>query len=298
MPVSVYGHAYNDKGVSMLTIASVQLTSQNNLADNLRTIERAIRTAKAADADFVVLPENACYMGRQADIAPMFERLSDELARLAQRYSVHLLAGTLPCPHRPTGEMTNGRLRQSSLLFDDNGALLQRYDKLHLFRAEVGDSVGSYDEGRTFEAGEMPVVAECVIHGTSVRVGMMVCFDLRFANLAHKLRAMGADILVAPSAFTFATGKANWAMLLSARALDAQCLVVGAAQGGEHTTGNSTRATWGHSAIVAADGAVLATTGRSACGEQGYLLALAPFNKAPQQQIRERLPVFDCMRTF
>lgn len=278
-------------------IASIQLNSQNVLDDNLAIIKTAIQTAKDNGVELVVLPENACLMGRQADIAKRFDELRQLFATLAKEHTINLIAGTLPCPYDKDGKpLTSGKFFQTSLAFNDKGEQIARYDKLHLFRATVNDGVGSYDESLTFMAGDTPVLAEFCIKNQIVKVGMMICFDLRFPKLAQLYRQLGADMLVAPSAFTHATGQANWQILLQARALDSQCLVVGSAQGGTHRTKNSERATWGHGMIVGADGRILATSASTDVGEQGFLLTMANFDKAEQDRIRQHLPIFNCHR--
>lgn len=246
--------------ISMPTtcIALVELNSQADILANLIAIENAVRTASLAGARLVVLPENAFGFGNQAHVAQFFEPLKNWCGDLARQYQIYLLAGTLPCPFRPNGTMVaDKKFRQSSLLFDPSGASIARYDKIHLFKATVNDSTGNYDEGKTFEAGDTPVVAKTDFGN----IGMMVCFDLRFAPLALTLRDMGADILTTPSAFTYQTGKAHWQSLLTARALDSQCLVIGAGQTGEHffnnAQGNTSRTTWGHSAFINANGEVV-----------------------------------------
>lgn len=258
-------------------IAIVELNSQRDILSNLQVIEQAVALACHHKADFVVLPENAFCFGDQAHAAQFFEPLTAWCSQLAQQYQIHLLAGTLPCAYRPDGsKVADGKFRQSSLLFDPAGDCLARYDKIHLFKATVNDSTGSYDESKTFEAGNREVVVKTAL-GT---MGMMVCFDIRFAPLALRLRDMGAQILTAPSAFTYQTGKAHWQSLLTARALDSQCLIIGAGQTGKHylntaksvtndslhnkihnkTTDTQTyRETWGHSQFVNANGEILGT---------------------------------------
>lgn len=236
-------------------LALVEMNSQAEIGANLAVIEAGVREAQARDAQLVVLPENAFCFGNQGHASEYFEALSDWASRLAQACGVHLLAGTLPCPFRPNGTpVPDGKFRQTSLLFDPAGDTVARYDKIHLFKATVNDKTGSYDEGRTFEAGDTPVVAKTAL-GT---LGLMVCFDIRFAPLALRLRQMGADILTAPSAFTYQTGKAHWQSLLTARALDSQCMVIGAGQAGTHyftnRQGLQQRETWGHSLFVNANG--------------------------------------------
>lgn len=281
----------------MTTIANIQLNSQNLLEKNLDVIFAATRHAKAMGADLVVLPENACGMGRQHEIAKQFDYLLNFFCQLAKECEINMIAGTLPCPFFADGvPLTNGKVFQTSVAINQQGEYIARYDKIHLFRATVADGVGSYDEGKTFAAGSTPTLATFDINGAELNVGMMICFDLRFPRLAQLYRQLGADILVAPSAFTYATGQMNWQTLLQARALDSQCLVVGSAQGGVHRTQNGERKTWGHSMVVGADGQVLSTTHKTAVGQSGYLMTITHFDKKSQQQIRQNLPIFDCHR--
>lgn len=235
--------------------AIIELNSQTDILANLQSIEVGIKIASERGTRMVILPENAFCFGKQGFASQYFDALKDWSAQAARHYSVYLLAGTLPCPYRPDGTpVADGKLRQSSLLFDPVGDCLARYDKIHLFKATVNDSTGNYDEGRTFEAGNELIVANTEFG----KVGMMVCFDIRFPTLAVKLRELGADILTAPSAFTYQTGKAHWHALLTARALDSQCMVIGAGQTGDHVVNPSApgnvRSTWGHSEFISSDG--------------------------------------------
>jgi len=235
--------------------AIVELNSQTDILANLQSIELGIKIASERGTRMVILPENAFCFGKQGFASQYFDALKAWSAQAARHYGVYLLAGTLPCPYRPDGTpVADGKLRQSSLLFDPAGDCLARYDKIHLFKATVNDSTGNYDEGRTFEAGNELIVADTEFG----KVGMMVCFDIRFPTLAVKLRELGADILTAPSAFTYQTGKAHWHALLTARALDSQCMVIGAGQTGDHIINPSepgkVRSTWGHSEFITSDG--------------------------------------------
>lgn len=282
-------------------IATIGLNSQDKPADNLATIDAAVASASEQGARLIVLPENACLMGNQRALVAQFDALSQHYQRLAKTYDVHILAGTLPCPTDKDGRSPdNGKYYQSSLLFDNQGNCLARYDKIHLFRAQVADGVGSYDEGRTFVAGNRLVVANCNIDGVAVGIGLMICFDVRFAVMAHRLRQLGADILTVPAAFTYATGQAHWQTLLQARALDSQCLVIGATQGGTHRFSHKdkvhTRQTWGHAMVVDANGQVVADAGQTKVGAAGFDIAYAIFDKNKQQQIREHMPLFACHR--
>ena len=235
--------------------AIVELNSQTDILANLQSIELGIKIASERGTRMVILPENAFCFGKQGFASQYFDALKAWSAQAARHYGVYLLAGTLPCPYRPDGTpVADGKLRQSSLLFDPAGNCFARYDKIHLFKATVNDSTGNYDEGRTFEAGNALIVADTEFG----KVGMMVCFDIRFPTLAVKLRELGADILTAPSAFTYQTGKAHWHALLTARALDSQCMVIGAGQTGDHVVNPSApsnvRSTWGHSEFISSDG--------------------------------------------
>lgn len=236
-------------------IAIIELNSQGNILANLIRIEQGIQSACQHHANLIVLPENAFCFGEQHKASQYFDELFNWCQQISRHYQIYLLAGTLPCQFRPDGTpVTDGKLRQVSILFDPAGDCVARYDKIHLFKATVNDSTGNYDEGRTFEAGQQLVVA----HTELGNIGMMICFDVRFAPLAIRLRQMGADILTVPSAFTYITGRAHWESLLTARALDSQCLVVGAGQTGEHFFSKNqqiiSRKTWGHSQFINANG--------------------------------------------
>ena len=284
-----------------LTVAAVQMNSQQNIEDNLADIKAAIIAAHAQGAQLVVLPENCCSMGRQFATAERFDELSDTIADYARTYGIYVLAGSLPCPYRPDGVIVpDGRLRQVSQLFAPDGTRVARYDKIHLFTATVADKQGSYNEAATFEPGTQTVVTTLEANDDIYQLGMMVCFDLRFPALAQRLRQAGADLLSAPSAFTYLTGQAHWSLLLRARALDSQCMVIGAAQGGEHAyKDGSSRQTWGHSTITAYDGTIINSYEDNDLknpANKNYALVLASLDKAAQVQGRQKMPIFDCHR--
>ena len=284
-----------------LTVAAVQMNSQQNIEDNLADIKAAIIDAHTQGAQLVVLPENCCSMGRQFATAERFDELSATIADYARTYGIYVLAGSLPCPYRPDGVIVpDGRLRQVSQLFAPDGTRVARYDKIHLFTATVADKQGSYNEAATFEPGTQTVVTTLEANDGIYQLGMMVCFDLRFPALAQRLRQAGADLLSAPSAFTYLTGQAHWSLLLRARALDSQCMVIGAAQGGEHAyKDGSSRQTWGHSTITAYDGTIINSYEDSDLKDpanKNYALVLASLDKAAQVQGRQKMPIFDCHR--
>ncbi len=285
-----------------LSVAAVQMNSQQDISANLQIIKAAISDASQQGAQLVVLPENCCSMGRQFATAERFESLSATLGDYAREHGVYLLAGSLPCPFRPDGVIVpDGRLRQVSQLFAPDGKSVARYDKIHLFTATVADKQGSYNEAATFEPGMQTVVAPMDIQGDVYQLGMMVCFDLRFPALAQRLRQAGAELLSAPSAFTYMTGQAHWSLLLQARALDSQCMVIGAAQGGtHHYKDDKTRQTWGHSTITSFDGTILNSYDSSEIkadnNDQEYALVFAQLDQSAQQQGREKMPIFQCHR--
>ena len=294
----------NMRNAGQLTVAAVQMNSQQNIDDNLADIKAAIIDASAQGAQLVVLPENCCSMGRQFATAERFDALAATIADYARTYGIYVLAGSLPCPYRPDGVIvTDGRLRQVSLLFAPDGKQVARYDKIHLFTATVADKQGSYNEAATFEPGTQTVVTTLEANDDVYQLGMMVCFDLRFPALAQRLRQAGAELLSAPAAFTYLTGQAHWSLLLQARALDSQCMVIGAAQGGDHIYKDGhTRQTWGHATITAYDGTIISSfedneLNHSANKDyKNYALVLASLDKQVQIQGRQKMPIFDCHR--
>lgn len=287
------------------TTAAIQMNSQQDIEKNLTDIQAAIIDAHKQGAKLVVLPENCCSMGQQFATAERFDELSATLANYANTYNIYVLVGSLPCAYRPDGVIVpNGRLRQVSQLFAPDGSRVARYDKIHLFTATVADKQGSYNEAATFEPGTQTVMAPIEVNDAVYQLGMMVCFDLRFPALAQRLRQAGADLLSAPSAFTYLTGQAHWSLLLRARALDSQCMVIGAAQGGDHVyKDGNIRQTWGHTAITAYDGTMINSYDHSeldkatgAEADKNYALVMASLDKQAQEQGRQKLPIFDCHR--
>lgn len=235
-----------------MKIAALQMVSgmdvHANLADALDLI------AKAADdgCEMLVLPEYFCLLGaRDTDKLKIAERPGDGLlqqamSRAASQHGVWIVAGTLPLLSDQLGRVFN-----SCLVFDQQGQQVARYDKIHLFAFDNGQE--SYDESRVLMPGTEPVAFEvCARDGVRWRVGLSVCYDLRFPELYRKLQA---DILLVPSAFTFTTGQAHWEPLLRARAIENQAFVIAAAQGGIHANG---RRTWGHSMVIDSWGDILA----------------------------------------
>lgn len=229
----------------MNTIAVVQMASGPQLNANLMEAGRLIQEAASAGAKLVVLPETFVLMAMQdRDRITIAEPLGygpiqEFLVRKARQHRVWIAGGTIPIQsHDPM------RPYASCLLINDQGDLVARYDKIHLFDVLVQqDEIGTYMESQFTCPGNDIVVVDSPFG----RLGLSVCYDLRFPELYRELVLRGAEVLLVPSAFTAVTGQAHWEVLLRARAIENLCYVVAAAQGGYHVNG---RATYGHSMVI------------------------------------------------
>ena len=238
----------------MTTFAAVQMTSGPDVAANLAAAGALLESAAGAGARVVLLPENFNFIGRRdADkrsIAEVYGAgpTQDFLAAAARRHRIWIIGGTQPL--RNAAE--DGRVTNTLLVYDDGGRCVARYDKIHLFDVDVPGKPGeTYRESAHVAPG-----GEVVLIDTPAgRVGLSVCYDIRFPELYRRLSAAGAEILVVPAAFTVPTGRAHWETLLRARAVENLCYVVAAAQSGVHPNG---RETYGDSLIVDYWGRVLA----------------------------------------
>ncbi len=235
-----------------MKVAAIQMVSCLQVDTNLRCAEALIQQAASRGAELVTLPEYFCLLGqRDTDKLAVQESagtgpIQQFLADTAKRYGVWLVGGTMPMS---TGQA--GKVRNSCLVFNPQGALVVRYDKIHLFAFNNGTE--RYDESRVLEPGDTPVCFSLPsLDGHTWRVGLSVCYDLRFAAL---YQALQAEVLLVPSAFTYTTGQAHWEVLLRARAIENLAYFIAPAQGGVHANG---RRTWGHSMVVDAWGQVLA----------------------------------------
>ena len=261
-----------------MKVAAIQMVSGGQLPANLDAAERALEAAAAAGAELACLPEYFCLLGaRDSDKLAIAEEEGDgpiqaRLSAMARRLALWLAAGTVPLR-----TATPERVHNSALVFDPQGRRVARYDKVHLFRFERGTE--RYDESRTLQAGAEPVAFELPSRdGHRWRVGLSVCYDLRFPELYRRL---GADLLLVPSAFTHTTGQAHWEVLLRARAIENLAFVAAPAQGGTHDNG---RRTWGHSLLVDPWGQVLADAG------EGAGLVVAELEAARLRELRLQLP--------
>lgn len=265
-----------------MTLLSVaQMNSQNDIEANFNVIESLIQQSKANGASCIAFPENfVCFAaGKQRETAARFDELKQRLENLAHQYQIWIVAGTLPCPYRPDGTIVpDGRVRTTSLCISPEKTEA-RYDKIHLFDVQVADGVGGYQESKNFEPGTDLAVAKTPFGN----IGLMVCYDLRFPELALSLRHQGANILTTPAAFTYLTGQMHWQLLLQARAMDSQCQILGAAQQGWH---GEKRQTWGHAGATNSRGQVL-----DLVHAEGAQLITVPFDLEEQAKIRESMPL-------
>jgi predicted amidohydrolase len=269
-----------------MKIAGVQYTAGADWQINLRQLEGLLDQVPFFGPDILVLPENVfCQGGDYRALAEQHgQTLRDWLSVTAQRLGVWLVAGSVPMATRPDGEQVAApRVRAAQLVFSPQGEQVARYDKLHLFDVEVGDSHGRYQESDQFEPGDQIVLAD--IGG--LKTGLMICYDLRFALLAHRLRQRGAELLIYPSAFTEVTGRAHWELLLRSRAVETGCYVLGVNQCGWHS---ATRQSFGHSMLVDPWGQPVSTL-QDAPG-----LLVAEINLDEMHDIRRRLPVHEHQR--
>ncbi|MGP1615520.1 MAG: carbon-nitrogen hydrolase family protein [Pollutimonas bauzanensis] len=222
-------------------VAAIQTVSCARLDENLREAGLLIARAAQAGAELAVLPEYFCFMGhKDADKLAIREMpgsgpIQDFLSSQARQHGIWLVGGTLPLDNDDPGRIYN-----SSLVYDPSGTRIARYDKIHLFGFNKGQE--SYDESVSIRAGENPPQTFMAPCG---RVGLSICYDLRFPEF---FRALGqVNLIILPAAFTYTTGSAHWEVLLRARAIENQCYVLASAQGGKHENG---RRTWGHSVLI------------------------------------------------
>jgi len=271
-----------------MSLAVIQMVSQSDVLANLQQARSLLEQAAAGGAKLAVLPENFAAMGRR-DMAAIgrAEALGEGpilpwLKQAARDLRLWIVAGTLPLP--PV-DQPEAKSNACSLLVDDQGQFVARYDKLHLFDVDVADNRGRYRESDDYAHGDRVVVADTPVG----RVGLTVCYDLRFPELYSELRAAGAELITAPSAFTAVTGAAHWEVLIRARAIETQCYVLAAAQGGVHP---GPRETYGHAAIIDPWGRIVAQQ------DQGQGVLLAERDSSEQTSIRARMPVFSHRRIF
>ncbi|MGH6627699.1 MAG: carbon-nitrogen hydrolase family protein [Burkholderiaceae bacterium] len=267
-----------------MKVAAIQMVSGPRVAANLVRAHALLAEAAQAGAELAVLPEYFCLMGsRDSDKLAVQEAFGDGaiqqfLADAARQLGLWIVGGTLPLATTDAHHVRN-----SSLVFSPQGDCVARYDKIHLFRFDNGRE--RYDESQVIEAGGEPVRFELPSRdGHLWRIGLSVCYDLRFPELYRAHACAGAEALLVPSAFTHTTGQAHWELLLRARAVENLAWVVAPAQGGRHENG---RRTWGHSMLVDPWGLVLAQQA------EGEAVVLGEFDIARLQAVRRQLPALE-----
>jgi deaminated glutathione amidase len=255
--------------------AAIQMVSSPTLQTNLDSALALLKQAALEGAELAVLPEYFCLLGHsdtdKLGIQEVYGKgaIQQFLSDAARALDLWIVGGTLPLSvdqakveggaqagglEALQGGHGGGRVFNSSLVFSPAGNCAARYDKIHLFKFDNGQE--RYDESRVLQAGHRPVTFELPSRDGHVwRIGMSVCYDLRFPELYRGYAQSGVDMLLVPSAFTHTTGRAHWEVLLRARAIENQAFVVAAAQGGLHGNG---RRTWGHSMLVDPWGMVVA----------------------------------------
>lgn len=263
--------------LDLFKVAGIQMASSPSVSSNLIEAERLITLAAKQGAKLIVLPEYFCIMGiKEFDKVAVREVFNDGpiqrfLSRMAKKYKVWIIGGTLPL----VSNFAN-KVRNSCLVYNDKGLQVARYDKIHLFGLDLGNE--HYHEENSIESGNSVEVIDTPFG----KIGLSICYDLRFPEL---YRAMGqVDIIVIPSAFTETTGKAHWESLIRARAIENLCYVIAPAQGGYHLSG---RETHGNSMIVDPWGVILDRLPR------GSGVVIANINRDYQTSLRKSLPALN-----
>ena len=262
-------------------VAAIQMTSSHIVADNLAAAGELLREAKDAGADIACLPENFAFIGlRDADKLQVAEAdgvgaAQSFLSDTARELKLWILGGTIVIRRD-----TDRRVTNSSLLIDAAGKRVARYDKIHLFDVTIPGRDEQYRESTHVAPGREIVIADTPVG----KLGLSVCYDMRFPELYRQLVAQGAEWLAMPAAFTVPTGRAHWETLLRARAIENLCYVIAPAQAGTHTSG---RETYGDSIIVDYWGQVLSRLAK------GSGVITADIDLAKQAETRARFPALD-----
>jgi predicted amidohydrolase len=274
--------------VNRFRAALVQLRAGRAIEENLISAEALIREAARGGADYIQTPENTALMElepelvqRQAQPEPESRPLALFCA-LAEELSVWLHVGSLGV------KQPDGRIANRSYLLAPNGSVVARYDKLHMFDVDLPDGE-TYRESDNFSPGNTAVLADLSPAGLPAKLGMTICYDLRFAALYRSLAMAGANMIAIPAAFTKQTGEAHWHVLLRARAIETGAFVLAATQGGLHENG---RWTFGHSMIVSPWGEILAEAGADPC------VIFAEIDLAHVNEARARIPALTHRRAF
>jgi nitrilase len=223
----------------------IQMVSTSNLDQNLKDTEALLTKAKQQGSLLAVLPEMFAHFGEKNAFMFAKKYTSSEgkvrsfLSHIAKKLQIWIIAGTMPVVHNKNDEKPYA----TSLVYDNEGKEVAHYDKIHLFDVDVNDQQGQYRESNFYHAGNQTVCVDSPLG----KLGLTVCYDLRFPELFRNLVQQGATLIAVPSAFTYETGSVHWLPLLQARAIENQCYILAANQGGQHS---EKRRTWGHSCII------------------------------------------------
>ncbi len=263
----------------MNKVAAIQMCSSDNVDENLTTAARLIEQASNQGAVLAVLPEMFVMFGEQAlDKVRIKEKsgtgkIQDFLAALAIKYNIWIVAGTIPI----ACDIPN-KVRAACIVFDNKGCQVARYDKIHLFDVTLSEQE-VYKESDTTQPGDEIIVVDT----PAGKLGLCVCFDMRFPEHIAQLSAQGVEIIAIPAAFTAKTGAAHWELLVRCRAIDSFSYVMGACQGGTHPNG---RKTHGHSMVVDPWGVII-----DEMNTPGNGVVYAEVNLEKLYEIRNQIPV-------
>lgn len=243
----------------MSKIAAIQMCSTTNVDENLKQAALLIAEAASEGAQLAVLPEMFPLFGFDTKDKVLVKeepgsgKIQDFLATISQKYGIWIVGGTIPLSSND-----QNKIKAACLVFDSTGLQIGRYDKIHLFDVQLSEQE-FYRESDSTEPGKDLTVIDTPLG----KLGLCVCFDLRFPDLFHKLFLLGAEIIAVPSAFTKQTGHAHWEILMRCRAIDSFCYMIGACQGGKH---HNNRETYGHSMIINPWGEIVAQAKPSGSG--------------------------------
>ncbi|THB71923.1 MAG: carbon-nitrogen hydrolase family protein [Gammaproteobacteria bacterium] len=258
--------------------AAVQMVSTDQLDHNLRQAESLIKIAADKGVQFILLPENFAFMGNNTPetISVAEEhgkgKIQETISRLAHDLRITIAAGSIPILDK------TGKARASCLVYGKDGQEIARYDKKHLFDVYIKASQETYRESDTYNPGKNVVVIQTSIG----KVGLSICYDIRFPEMYREMHEAGVEIIIVPSAFTEQTGRVHWEPLLRARAVENLCYVIAADQGGVHTNG---RKTYGNSMIIDPWGRIKARL------EKGAGVIFSEIDLDLQKKMREEFPV-------
>ncbi len=262
--------------------AAVQMISTDDVDTNLKQVEILVHAAAEKGAEFILLPENFAFMGNGApETLAVAERhnngkIQETVAKLASDLQVTIAAGSVPI----IDENDITRAKSSCLVYDKSGHEIACYDKKHLFDVYLSETQESYKESDSFSHGDKIVVIETSIG----KVGLSICYDIRFPEMYREMHMQGVQIIIAPSAFTEPTGRVHWQPLLKSRAIENLCYVIAANQGGMHNNG---RKTYGNSMIIDPWGQIVSRI------DVGVGVIISQIDLELQRQIRHEFPVLD-----